>query len=240
MPKAEHPVVYWLAVVANSDHFNTQESDITGKQSDRSHEQRLDLLDQELLVVQKTVRSQRDIFERLERYSQQSAYRMPAAARSRAAPIQGPSHPVYYSGAPRGAQSVPHMHRQYNHYEQSQVRSAHGYGQQGQGQYYEPPPFYDEEVTGSMAVESKQLSARDPGGFRQLFLNECILQLDQREREFEEYELHSKQLRVMVWFLSLSLISDVLSPSTDKLRSRIVTKWTSRRTAKNVSYMPSR
>ncbi|KAK3492602.1 uncharacterized protein B0T23DRAFT_146058 [Neurospora hispaniola] len=231
-----------------SAYLSAIESDITGKQSDRSHEQRLDLLDQELLVVQKTVRSQRDIFERLERYSQQSAYRMPAAARSRAAPIQGPSYPVYYSGAPRGAQSVPHMHRQYNHYEQPQVRSAHGYGQQGQGQYYEPPPFYDEEVTGSMAVESKQLSARDPGGFRQLFLNECILQLDQREREFEEYELHSKQLRVMnrnkvdikkdrqerliyaftvvtIIFLPLSAVSSIFGMNTSDIRDMEVGQW---------------
>lgn len=204
MPEAEHPLTYWLAVIANSSHFNDQESDITGKQSDRSHEQRLDLLDQELLVVQKTVKSQRDIFERLERYSQQSAYKMPASARSRVAPIQGPPQPVYYSGAPRGAQSERNIYRQYNHYEQPRLRSARGYGQQEQGQYYEPPPFYVEEVPGSMTEESKQLSARDPGGFRQLFLNECILQLDQREREFEEYELHSKQLRVMVCFLSLS------------------------------------
>lgn len=76
-----------------------------------------------------------------------------------------------------------------------------GYAQRG----YEPPPFYVEEVPGSMSEESKQLSARDPGGFRQLFLNECILQLDQREREFEEYERHSQQLRVMVCLRASSL-----------------------------------
>lgn len=153
-------------------------------------------------MVQKTVKSQRDIFERLERYSQQSAYKMPASARSRIAPIQGPPNAGYWSGAPKNAPSVPNIHRQYhsNHYEQPRLRSAHGYVEKGHGNYYEPPPFYVEEVSGSMADESvsKQLSARDPGGFRQLFLNECILQLDQREREFDEYELHSKQLRVMV------------------------------------------
>lgn len=193
-------------VMADTNHYNEQEADITGKQSDRSHEQRLDLLDQELSVVQSTLRSQRDIFERLERYSQQSAYKMPASARSRVGVIPVPPNAGYYSGAPRNAPGmVPNMHRQYDHgYEQGRLKSAHGYGKQGYGHYPEPPPFYVEDVSGSMADESKQLSARDPGGFRQLFLNECILQLDQREREFEEYELHSNHLRVMVCSSSFS------------------------------------
>ncbi|KAJ4390516.1 hypothetical protein N0V85_007144 [Neurospora sp. IMI 360204] len=231
-----------------STYLSAIESNITGKQSDRSHEQRLDLLDQELLVVQKTVRSQRDIFERLERDSQQSAYKMPVSARSRVAPIRGPPERAYYSGAPRGARSAPNIYRQYNHYEQPYLRSAHGYGQQGQGQYYEPPPFYVEEVPDSMTEESKQLSARDPGGFRQLFLNECILQLDQREREFEEYELHSKQLRVMnrnkvdikkdrqerliyaftvvtIIFLPLSAVSSIFGMNTSDIRDMEVGQW---------------
>ncbi|KAK3950953.1 hypothetical protein QBC32DRAFT_216146 [Pseudoneurospora amorphoporcata] len=231
-----------------SAYLSAIEADITGKQSDRSHEQRLDLLDQELLVVQKTVKSQREIFERLERYSQQSAYKMPSSARSRVAPIQGPPYAGYYSGAPRGGPAVPNISRQHNHYEQSRLRSAHGYGQQSHGQYYESPPFYIEEVSGSMSDESRQLSARDPGGFRQLFLNECILQLDQREREFEEYELHSNQLRVMnrnkvdikkdrqerliyaftvvtIIFLPLSAVSSIFGMNTSDIRDMEVGQW---------------
>lgn len=222
-----------------SEYLSAIEADITGKQSDRSHEQRLDLLDQELMVIQNTIRSQRDIFERLEKYSQQSAYKMPASTRSRATP-------VHYSGAPRviPPPPPPPIYRQYNHYEQSRMKPEPGYVQRG----YEPPPFYVEEVPGSMSEESKQLSARDPGGFRQLFLNECILQLDQREREFEEYELHSKQLRVMnrnkvdikkdrqerliyaftvvtIIFLPLSAVSSIFGMNTSDIRDMEVGQW---------------
>ncbi|CCC06689.1 hypothetical protein SMACR_00715 [Sordaria macrospora] len=233
-----------------SAYLSAIEADITGKQSDRSHEQRLDLLDQELSVVQSTLRSQRDIFERLERYSQQSAYKMPASARSRVGVIPVPPNAGYYSGAPRNAPGmVPNMHRQYDHgYDQGRLKSAHGYGKQGYGHYPEPPPFYVEDVSGSMADESKQLSARDPGGFRQLFLNECILQLDQREREFEEYELHSNHLRVMnrnkvdvkkdrqerliyaftvvtIIFLPLSAVSSIFGMNTSDIRDMEVGQW---------------
>jgi hypothetical protein len=43
-----------------------------------------------------------------------------------------------------------------------------------------------------------KLAPTDPGGFRDLFLNECLQLLDMREREFGEFRILVRQLEAMV------------------------------------------
>lgn len=242
-----------------------QENDILTKRSDRSLQDRIGLLKQEVSIISQTIESQSHIFE-LIASCLQDWRRGTGKTPQTVYPPSGFGQPGYtpsgfgppaYSGMGQPA---------YSGYGAPGYASGHasGYGNKGNNPFTPPPynPFapdpynvigsgpvfpyntaasYAGPVGGKPTVKSRapftrrpggtgnfddfdvdlpfdnglnefsadfKLRSTDPGGFRDLLLQECLAQLAQRANEFSQFQAHAYQLDELVrHIVTVSMLS---------------------------------
>ncbi|KAK3317448.1 hypothetical protein B0T19DRAFT_434993 [Cercophora scortea] len=238
------------------------ESDITTKPSDRSHEHRLGLLEQEISIIQKTIDAQLGIYDDAIKASQlQSSVAGP------------PIHHRDHRGAPAGRtgflapdmRNRPNMPRAPEYLPQNSPFEPREYptrvqerSREPQGPYYYGAPERATNWDETRAVEFLEgvgesfagfrLAATDPGGYRDLFLLECLQLLARRAGEFYEFRLYAEELRefnrnkvdrtkdrqeraiyaftiVTIIFLPLSAVASIFGMNTADVRDMDLDQW---------------
>lgn len=192
-----------------SDYLDSLEVDITTKTSDRSTQQRINFLKQEIAVIKKTVKSQSSIFRaipvprwntnqpaapRSNRYQEvdvlHSRYK-PAGNNNYYASGPAAKHDMGYPSAPeKYSSTAPHVYIS-NTTPELRIRERREHYNEG----------YDDKwmnIDDLDQGEFYKLSAVSPGGFRDLLSSECVSFVERRLLDFEEFERHADDLEAMV------------------------------------------
>src|SRR5262249_31318670 len=146
-----------------------------------------------LSIIQKTLDTQMNIFKSLVKYSRS------LGLNARAEAAEGPSpelidNPTRSRSRDRlGSRLASNPVHSSSFFDRSRARYR-SYDR-------EPATYYEEELaynTANAFTPDFKLASTDPGGFRDLLLNECRLHLGRRIREFFEFQSQAVQLEELV------------------------------------------
>ncbi|KAF9763786.1 hypothetical protein IL306_002999 [Fusarium sp. DS 682] len=226
-----------------SQYLNSLDNSITTKPSDRSFQHQLDLVQQELIAVRRTLWKQKSLIYRLRKSL--------TAIDSEDIVVSQIEHEIVlkdaekqYSNKRHYSETLPPLHSQrpdddYNRiapvsYAQ-EVATANDY------------TGLDDDFLFDMASSSK-LSPTDAGGLRGLFFLECSRLIEQREFEFRRFTDFSKDLEraiaykmdftrdrqeraiyaftlVTIIFLPISAVSSIFGMNTTDVRDMNYSQW---------------
>ncbi|KAM0196791.1 hypothetical protein ACHAPI_005672 [Fusarium lateritium] len=222
-----------------SQYLNSLDNSITSKPSDRSFQHQLDLVQQELVAVKRTLCKQKSLITRL---------------RSTLTEID--TEDIVISQV-RHEMAIKDAEKQYSskqHYtEAMSYRPDDDYGRITPAtcvREIQPANDHmglDDEFLFDMATSSR-LSPTDPGGLRGLFFLECSRLIEQREFEFRRFTEFSKDLEraiaykmdftrdrqeraiyaftlVTIVFLPISTVSSIFGMNTTDVRDMNYSQW---------------
>ncbi|CAM1507046.1 Fc.00g066870.m01.CDS01 [Cosmosporella sp. VM-42] len=231
-----------------SQYLNSLEMAITSKPSDRSYQHRIDLVQQEMIAVKRTLGSQRRIIASIRNSltatetSEVIVQNLEEIAARKSKEKQliswrdaTPSRPQNYA---YGHDPAPYAYAgdyQRSPFEPVTVRAANDY------------MGLDDDFVHDLATASK-LSPTDAGGLRGLFFMECSRFIEQREFEFRRYSEYANDLEraisykmdftkdrqenaifaftlVTIIFLPLSAISSIFGMNTTDVRDMESGQW---------------
>ncbi|KAK7423282.1 hypothetical protein QQX98_001072 [Neonectria punicea] len=225
-----------------SQYLNSLENSIMSKQSDRSYQHRIDLVQQEMSAIKRTLWKQRSIISNIRNSltaldtrdivvlqgREESAMR-----RDRYADRDREREQARYADVPP---PPPTLHT-------SRVALEHSAPVRPANDYME----LDDEFIREIAVASK-LSSTDAGGLRGLFFMECSRLIEQREFEFRRYAEYASDLErainykmsfakdrqenaifaftlVTIVFLPMSAVSSIFGMNTTDVRDMESSQW---------------
>ncbi|KAH6898806.1 hypothetical protein B0T10DRAFT_120301 [Thelonectria olida] len=225
-----------------SQYLNSLGDSIMSRPSDRSYQNRLHLVHQEMVAIKRTLWTQRSIVSNIRSSLTAVEIQQPAAqneeetvARRTAATL---IRPLDYSGESRSAPARPGYH-----YAESRP---------GGMESIAVKPAYDDinfdgNFVQEIAVASK-LPSTNAGGLRGLFFMECSRLIEQREYEFRQYTKYAVDLQqaltfkmdftkdrqenaifaftiVTIIFLPISTVSSIFGMNTTDVRDMESSQW---------------
>ncbi|KAI1065854.1 hypothetical protein LB507_000357 [Fusarium sp. FIESC RH6] len=228
-----------------SQYLNSLENAITSKPSDRSFQHRIDLVQQELLSVNRTLSKQRLLISRLRKsLTAIDTHDIVMSQFEHEAALKDAER--QHSSKRHYAESVPPPPTYGSH------RADDDYSRLAPIIYSQEIPAYDytgvdDDFLFDMTSTSK-LSPTDAGGLRGLFFLECTRLIEQREFEFRRFTDFSKDLEraiaykvdftrdrqeraiyaftlVTIIFLPISAVSSIFGMNTTDVRDMPHSQW---------------
>jgi hypothetical protein len=155
-----------------------QETEIRTKSSDRSQQQRINLVKQEILAIQATIERQQAVLDEM------------------VGLLRRPGMPQTYQDGPGLRRANPFNTRSRQAPIAVRPRPYAGARHIGAGDFdMEALPS---TAWGRDAFQFSRLASTDPGGFYEMFAGECNQILDGRAREFKEYDALASSLESVV------------------------------------------
>lgn len=220
-----------------SQYLNSLENSIMSKQSDRSYQHRIDLVQQEISAVKRTLKRQRNIISSIRNsLTALDTHKIVLQNREEAAIRREKERDRYTDAAP-GPPPPPRSHHALRSglEEIAAIRPANDY------------MGLDDEFIQEISSASK-LSSTDAGGLRGLFFMECSRLIEQREFEFWRYTDYANDLErainfkmsfakdrqenaifaftlVTIVFLPISTVSSIFGMNTADVRDMESSQW---------------